>query len=68
MRTFSVHELHGKGFKMLRAHGRMCNNKGAGAEVALASSGLHDPHEMWVVMAMKDWGEIVSCCNGKWDI
>lgn len=51
--NFQIHELHGKGHKMSRAPGRRCNNKGARAEVALASSGLHVPHEMWVVMAMK---------------
>lgn len=51
--NFQIHELHGKGHKMPRAHGRRCNNKGARAEVALASSGLDAPHEMWVVMAMK---------------
>lgn len=51
--NFQIHELHGKGHKMPRAHGRRCNNKGARAEVALASFGLHALHEMWVVMAMK---------------
>lgn len=52
---FSVHELHRKGHKIPKARERRCSNKGAGGEVALASSGLHAPHQMWVGMAMNGW-------------
>lgn len=40
---------------MARAHGRRHDNKGAGTEGALTSSGLHASHELWVVTTMKGW-------------
>lgn len=40
---------------MARAHRRRRDNKAAGTEGPLTSSGLHASHETWVVMTMKGW-------------